>query len=265
MDFVSTCFERLSLATAVHVLPGKGEPIHKNRPSHGFAYQCDGESTYAFDNGITITVQPNTIIYLPKHSNYIASPKTPENATNGVLAINFDVSDELSIAPFKLAPRNFEQFHTLFKETEIAWRTKPTGYYELCCKYLYDILFKLKIEAAPQYVSTRKSSIIAPAVQYIHENYAYENISIAHLASLCNISEVYLRKLFHLTYSMAPIKYINALKLQRAKELIDNGEYSVGNAGLQAGFFDTSYFSREFKKAFGLSPTEYEKRKRISF
>lgn len=99
-------------------------------------------------------------------------------------------------------------------------------------------------------------------MQYIHQNYTHENISIAKLADLCGVSKVYLRKLFHLVCGTSPIKYINNLKLLRAKELIDSGEVSVGTAALQAGFFNTSYFSREFKKEFGMPPTEYGKEKR---
>ena len=55
-DLISARFDRLSVVAAVHVLPGTGEPIHRNRPSHGFAYHRDGEATYRFDTGSVLTV-----------------------------------------------------------------------------------------------------------------------------------------------------------------------------------------------------------------
>ena len=64
-DFVSARFDRLSVLLAVHVLPGTGEPVHRNRPGHGFAFQRDGESVYRFDNGVTQTVTANTVVFLP--------------------------------------------------------------------------------------------------------------------------------------------------------------------------------------------------------
>ena len=44
------------------------------------------------------------------------------------------------------------------------------------------------------------------------------------------------------------MKYINDLKLKRAKELLNSGFYTVSDVATQAGFFDLSYFSRFFKK-----------------
>ena len=54
------------------------------------------------------------------------------------------------------------------------------------------------------------------------------------------------------------MKYINDLKLKRAKELLISGLYSVSEAAVQAGFSDLSYFSRFFKENVGVSPNEYK-------
>ena len=78
------------------------------------------------------------------------------------------------------------------------------------------------------------------------------------LASLCDISEDYLRKIFHNTYRTTPVKYINELKMQYAKELLATGEYSVGEAALLSGFEDAAYFSREFHRVFGVTPAKYK-------
>ena len=97
---------------------------------------------------------------------------------------------------------------------------------------------------------------------YFMENYYKENISVVHLASLCNISVVHLRNCFIKSFAVSPVKYINSLKLTRAKELIESGMYSVGDVCFLSGYNDESYFSREFKKSFKKSPKEYAKASR---
>ena len=96
-----------------------------------------------------------------------------------------------------------------------------------------------------------------PGVEYINLHYCEENISIAHLAELCGISETYFRRIFHNAYMISPVKYINNMKLKRSEELLKSGMYSVSEAAGLSGFQNDSYFSREFKKAFGITPSDY--------
>lgn len=65
--------------------------------------------------------------------------------------------------------------------------------------------------------------------------------------------------LFGSFFGVSPIKYINALKLARAEELLSSQMYSVTEAAQMSGYTDMSHFSREFKKHTGMSPTEVMK------
>ena len=100
---------------------------------------------------------------------------------------------------------------------------------------------------------------LAPALEYINENYTRGAIPLSQLASLVGVSEVYLRRLFQSAFSVSPAVYMRNLRIKYAKELIRSGEYSVTDIAMLSGFGDTSYFSREFKRAVGLSPSEYER------
>ena len=66
-------------------------------------------------------------------------------------------------------------------------------------------------------------------------------------------------KPFKSFYGISPIEYINNLKIILAKELLESNMYSVTEAAIRAGYTEMSHFSREFKKATGVSPIEYKK------
>ena len=107
------------------------------------------------------------------------------------------------------------------------------------------------------YLPKTKQIILQPAVEYIHKHYTEELIDVQKLSALCGISYDYLRQLFEKFYGVSPIKYINGLKLKRAKELLSSGLYSVREAAQHAGFSDLSHFSRFFKANVGVSPNKY--------
>ena len=129
-----------------------------------------------------------------------------------------------------------------------------------CKSLLYNILYDLRKEYEMGYVANDTVALINPAIDYIYREYTNDNIEISHLADICNISEAYFRRIFLKSYGISPIKYINNLKIERAKELISSGLYSISDAAAASGFHDDSYFSRKFRNATGVSPSEYLKK-----
>ena len=122
---------------------------------------------------------------------------------------------------------------------------------------LYKILSEMQRGQSVPYLPKTKQDIIQPAVHYIHENYTASLIDMQFLSGLCGISYDYLRKLFEQRFGVSPIKYINALKINRAKELLSSGLYSVSEVAFSSGFSDLSHFSRFFKANVGVLPSEY--------
>ncbi|MBQ4150610.1 MAG: helix-turn-helix transcriptional regulator, partial [Clostridia bacterium] len=65
------------------------------------------------------------------------------------------------------------------------------------------------------------------------------------------------RKIFKAEYGISPQKYIINLRIQKATELIETGDYSLKEVALLSGYNDYKYFSAEFKRLLGVSPSEY--------
>jgi AraC family transcriptional regulator len=89
------------------------------------------------------------------------------------------------------------------------------------------------------------------------ERHALENISLADLANLVNMSSFSLLRQFKGHTGVTPHDYIMALRLIRARELLTANRLSIGDVSRNVGFQDQRYFSRWFQKATGLSPTAF--------
>lgn len=255
MNFLENNFYITTPVLAIHVSYGTGEPIHNNRLSHGIAFFADGEHSYTFDDKKTIICKKGDCIYLPKNSNYIVNQYGhSENARKNIFAINFLISSDEIFEPFKIAIKNPTKIQSLFESAERNWIKKCVGYTDAVFSDLYKILSIIKEDYNSSYYGSKYRQIISPAVNYIKNNYSSEKITVEKLAAECEISVSYLRRLFTYCLGSSPVEYIIDLRLEYAKEMICSGEFSVTAAAEKSGFNDISYFSRTFKKHFGISP-----------
>lgn len=184
---------------ACFVKAGTGSMIHKNRASHGLALFFGGERTFYFDEK-KFKVTKNTIVYFPKGSNYIIK----EESAADCYAINFQMPDHMFFEPFAFKIKNLNTYLESFKNSQKIWDKKSTGYFSKVKSELYSIIYNMQSEYVIPYSN---SSVIQPAIDYIHANYYKENIRVVHLASLCNISVVHLRNCFIKNFAVSPVKY----------------------------------------------------------
>lgn len=241
------------IVLACYVPKGAGEIVHTNRTSHGLALHVSGKKKYVFEGENTIYTGKNDIIFMPEHANYVVETES----LGACYAINFKIPEEMAFEPFVL---NMGDLVTdKFKHAEKAFRLKTSGYEMQCKASLYAVICSMLGEYEKKYVPKSRIKIIAPAIEYIHENYTSENISVAYLAKICGISTVYFRNIFLKCKNTTPVKYINDLRLARAKELLVSGYYSIPQIVEFSGFGDESYFCRYFKKMTGMTAMEYRR------
>ncbi|MDO4268231.1 MAG: response regulator [Eubacteriales bacterium] len=106
---------------------------------------------------------------------------------------------------------------------------------------------------------TGKSQYVEAAIQYIRTHYR-EDISISSAAGELEISEGYLSRLFKKETSYTFTSYLIYYRLQTAMELLKDRRVRVYEAADQVGYTDTAYFSAQFKKFAGMSPSDYQNR-----
>lgn len=81
--------------------------------------------------------------------------------------------------------------------------------------------------------------------------------SLDQLARRVSLSRSRFQHLFKAETGMSPAHYLKMLRLSHARRLLETSLLSVKQVIASVGILDKSHFGREFKKAYGLTPTEY--------
>lgn len=93
-------------------------------------------------------------------------------------------------------------------------------------------------------------------VFYIKNNYN-KIFSLKDLAKKVNYTPNYFIKKFKKQTGVSPIQYINNVKMEAVKFMLQHSSYSIGTIMEKTGFLDASYFSKLFKKNTGYSPLKF--------
>ena len=101
---------------------------------------------------------------------------------------------------------------------------------------------------------------IEMAVSYFNENYNTK-ISVAQYAESLHISTNWFIRNFKQHMKISPAQYLLSLRMVNAQSLLENTDYSVGEVAEIVGYDNQLYFSRVFKKEYGVSPAQYRKQR----
>ena len=104
----------------------------------------------------------------------------------------------------------------------------------------------------------RISRTLRPAIKYIYMNKS-ENITLENMAKVCHISPSYFSRLFSKEMGDSFSHYISKLKINWAKELLEQSDKSINEISEELGFNDSGYFIKIFKKYEGVTPFIYRK------
>ncbi len=79
------------------------------------------------------------------------------------------------------------------------------------------------------------------------------------IASALNISRSVLFEKCRAVLGKAPTEYLRDLRFEKAAEMIKEGSHPIAEIAYRAGFNDAHYFSKAFRKRYGMTPSEYRK------
>ena len=108
-------------------------------------------------------------------------------------------------------------------------------------------------------VKKAKNRYVTEAIHWIEGHYR-EDITISTVAEMLEISEGYLSRVFKKETGYTFTSYLTYYRLNMAMELLKDCKLRVYEVADQVGYSDTAYFSAQFKKMVGISPSEYQNR-----
>ncbi|AVX30324.1 transcriptional regulator, AraC family [Carboxydocella thermautotrophica] len=118
-------------------------------------------------------------------------------------------------------------------------------------------LYKNTIEKLKEKKVNRKKDLIYNVIKYIEENYHDPQLSLEIIAEHFGISPNYLRMQFKEAENKSLSAYINELRFEKARQLLEETSLTVKEIAIKVGFENYNYFYTAFKKYYGLSPNQF--------
>lgn len=108
-------------------------------------------------------------------------------------------------------------------------------------------------------VKNNASKYSNEAVQFIRHNY-YRDLNVQEIADSIGITRAYLSTCFKSVYQLSVQDYMTEYRLKKAKEMLTDSDLKIKEIAVYAGYQDELYFSKVFKKRYGVSPRAFRQR-----
>ena len=104
------------------------------------------------------------------------------------------------------------------------------------------------------------SSRVIKVIRFIRKNYE-KDISVGDVAQLLGLNGEYLNKIFKKETGESFSRYLTQVRMEKAKELLESGQFNVNEVSARTGYKSSQYFSITFRRYMGYSPSEAEAHK----
>ena len=240
--------------------PAYTERNKGDRPYSRFFYVVKG--TIIFDAGTDKQLEATAgdIVYLPGGVAYKSYWKKENNceyiSANCMLLDREEnqvfFADEIVI----LANNTEKEFLTLFRSIHRIFYARPANWQFLLKSSFYTLLAKIINETLQDQIPKHTTAQVAgEGIAWLEFEYM-KNTTLDDLAKKCGVSKSCFGRNCNTLTGMSPIAYRNNIRFERAYDFLKTGIYSVKEVALMVGFNDIPYFSKAFKKKFGISPSE---------
>lgn len=243
----------------------KFEPYSVNLPDgedfYTIIFVKNGMGYFKIEGKILPISMQNIVLYKPNTEKaYTFYPRDKTEAY--YITFQGEITESL-INKFSLSPVTYFPFGNIFLQTvnTMVDELKRDHIHcdSLCAAKLIELLVIIS-RSNENKLEDKKNSAITNVVIDIENNF-YSNTSNEEYAEKCNMCLSYFLKTFKEVTGTTPQQYKMTQRLKFTENLLLTTNYSISEISKLAGYDDSLYFSRVFKKANGLSPKQFRNAK----
>lgn len=222
-------------------------------------FSTQGEE-YALGAGDSFVIEPEQLIsYVsdeqdPWHYCWIAF--TGEQAPTLVASTGINPLQPIfHIKRHRHIPVLFRHIQQALRAKNVSAQLKSIGYLLLLLGEYCETLSA----STPAGIVTEAESdrIVQQAIHYLSTQYA-EPITIEMMAESLGYNRAYLSRLFKRHTKVTPVTFLLKLRVDKARQLLrERLELTIEQIAASVGFYDPLYFSKQFRRLYGVSPSEY--------
>jgi AraC-like DNA-binding protein len=136
---------------------------------------------------------------------------------------------------------------------------RPTGYKTALRGMLIELLVVLgRSRLTVDRTRIEPSERLAVVLSMLHERF-FEQWSLSRMAEVAGCSIPSLSRYFRASLHTSPTEYLITVRINRAKQLLLHTDLSVTRIAEESGFWDSNYFTRQFKARTGRTPMEFRR------
>lgn len=242
-------------------------PTHRprGRLDYQLLYIASGKAHFYF-NGKEQTVSAgNMVLYRPKEEQryYYYGSEHPEvywvhftgNNVKNILR-KYGIADDMHVICSGISMDYKQLYLNMIQELQL----KQEDYEELLVNYLNQLLILIhrQLLTKPRKKNPAIMDDMAQAAEYFRAHYN-KPISIEDYAASHNISVSWFIQNFKQYTNTTPAQYVQLLRITNAKFLLETTNYNISEISNLIGYENPLYFSRFFRKQFGVSPSQFRK------
>ncbi len=232
-------------------------------------YIAAGKAHFHFDGKEEIVTAGHMVLYRPKEPQKYEYYGEDQTEVYWVHFTGGDVTNILHSYGLTKDKKVFYcgsglEYQTIFRNMIYELQMCKKNYAEMSEMYLRQLFIMLQryFMSTSKAENTRIVEEMDKATIYFNEHYS-ENISIDEYAESNHVSVSWFIRNFKHCTGFTPMQYILSKRIYNAEVLLQDPTYNVTEIARIVGYDNPLYFSRIFKKAKGLSPSEYRKNIKI--
>ena len=224
----------------------------KGRASDGFICILGGKCHYSFDDGTFFTAEKGDIMYLANNAHY---KMDVDCELYEHIFTNFSFDSDEARQSEVIKPKDSEASEALFRKLLRRYSAADTAKTADCMALVYRIYSDFINAHFGSYFGGRARLITDRAKISIAEHLSDTELSVDMLAREAEVSEVHFRKLFKSTEGISPAKFITSMRIKKAKQMLEEGVFTLEEIAFSCGFSSLPYFCRVFKEKTGMTPS----------